>query len=157
MISYIKGEHRLRVFESRILSLILRSKKDGNGEWRRLQNEELLSWNRSPNIVRVINLPSTYRDRLTSVMLQWLHLITIPLWMLKIWIYMRAGAWTRLSSSTLQHANHMIVYQICESRSEFVWVFHSKGTDSWEKGWFTCISHKHANLISMYSYTSPFM
>ena len=29
-------------------------KRDGNGEWRRLHNEELHSWHYSPNIVRVI-------------------------------------------------------------------------------------------------------
>ena len=33
---------------------MLESKKDANGEWRRLHNEELHSLYRSPNIVRVI-------------------------------------------------------------------------------------------------------
>ena len=31
-------------------------KKDANGEWRRLDNEELHSLFHSPNLVRVINL-----------------------------------------------------------------------------------------------------
>ena len=50
----LKEEHRIRVFENRILSLIFVSKRDANGEWRRFHNEELHSFYRSPNIVRVI-------------------------------------------------------------------------------------------------------
>ena len=42
------------VFENRILRRIFGTKKDENGEWRRLQKEELHSLYRSPNIVRVI-------------------------------------------------------------------------------------------------------
>ena len=34
-------EHRLRVFENRMLRRSFRPKKDENGEWRRLHNEEL--------------------------------------------------------------------------------------------------------------------
>ena len=40
------------VFENRILRRIFGPKRDENGEWRRLHNEELLYF--SPNIVRVI-------------------------------------------------------------------------------------------------------
>ena len=47
-------ERRLRVFENRILRQIFGPKRDENGEWRRLHNEELHSLFRSPNIVRVI-------------------------------------------------------------------------------------------------------
>jgi hypothetical protein len=50
----VREEHRLRVFENRILRRIFGPKKDGNGEWRRLPNEELHSLYRSSNIVRVI-------------------------------------------------------------------------------------------------------
>ena len=44
----------LRKFENRILRQIFGHKKDENGNWRRLHNEKLHSFNRSPNIVRVI-------------------------------------------------------------------------------------------------------
>ena len=49
----LREESRLRVFENRILSQIFGSKRDENGEWRRLYNEELHSLYRSLNIVRV--------------------------------------------------------------------------------------------------------
>ena len=47
-------ESRLRVFEYRIIRRIFGPKRDENGVWRRLHNEELHSLYRSPNIVRVI-------------------------------------------------------------------------------------------------------
>ena len=50
----LREECRLRVFENRILRRIFVSKRDYNGEWRRLHNKELHSLYRSPNIVRVI-------------------------------------------------------------------------------------------------------
>ena len=50
----LREEFRLRVFENRILRQILGPKRDENGEWRRLHNEELHSLYHSPNIVRVI-------------------------------------------------------------------------------------------------------
>ena len=46
----IREEFRLRVFENMILELIFGPKRDENGEWRRLHNEELNSLYRSPNI-----------------------------------------------------------------------------------------------------------
>ena len=53
MISCIKRGMQARVFENRILRRIFGPKRDENGEWRRLHNEEL-SLYRSHNIVRVI-------------------------------------------------------------------------------------------------------
>ena len=50
----LREEGRLRVSENRILRRIFGLKRDPNGEWRRLHNEELHSLYRSPNIVRVI-------------------------------------------------------------------------------------------------------
>ena len=46
--------HKLKVFENRFLWRIFRSKKDENGEWRRLNNEELHCLYRAANIVTVI-------------------------------------------------------------------------------------------------------
>ena len=50
----LREESRLRVFENRILRRIFRPKRDENGEWRRVHNEELHSLHHSANIVRVI-------------------------------------------------------------------------------------------------------
>jgi hypothetical protein len=50
----LREEHRLRVFENRVLRRIFGPKRDElTGEWRRLQNEELYELY-SPNIMRVI-------------------------------------------------------------------------------------------------------
>jgi hypothetical protein len=50
----LREEHRLRVFENRVLRRIVRSlTKEGVGSWRRQHNEELHNFYTSPNI-RVI-------------------------------------------------------------------------------------------------------
>ena len=51
----LREEHRLRVFENRVLRRIFGPKREGvTGEWRKLHNEELNDLYSSPNIVRVI-------------------------------------------------------------------------------------------------------
>jgi hypothetical protein len=48
-------EHRLRVFENRVLRRLFGPKMEEDGSWRKLHNDELHSLYSSPNIVRVIN------------------------------------------------------------------------------------------------------
>jgi hypothetical protein len=47
-------EHRLRVFENRVLRRIFGPKREEDGSWRKLRNDELHSLYFLPNIVRVI-------------------------------------------------------------------------------------------------------
>jgi hypothetical protein len=51
----LREEHRLRVFENRVLRRIFGPKRDKvMGEWRKLHNEELCDWYPSPSIIRII-------------------------------------------------------------------------------------------------------
>jgi len=51
----LREEHRLRMFENRVLRRIFGPKRDEvTGEWRKPHNEELNDLYCSPNIVRVI-------------------------------------------------------------------------------------------------------
>jgi len=53
----LREEHRLRVFENRVLRRIFGPKRDKvTGEWRKLHKEELNDLYSSPNIVQVIKL-----------------------------------------------------------------------------------------------------
>ena len=49
----LKGGTQPRIFENRILRRIFGPKRNENGDWRRLHNEELHSLYRSPNIASV--------------------------------------------------------------------------------------------------------
>jgi hypothetical protein len=51
----LREEHRLRVFENRVLREILVPKRDEvTGQWRRLHNGQLTDLYCSPNIIQVI-------------------------------------------------------------------------------------------------------
>jgi hypothetical protein len=50
----LEEEHRLRVFENRVLRRIFGPKREEHGSWRKLRNDELHNLYSSPNIVRVI-------------------------------------------------------------------------------------------------------
>jgi hypothetical protein len=51
----VREEHKLRVFENRVLRRIFRPKRDGvMGGWRKLHNKELHNLYSSPSIIRII-------------------------------------------------------------------------------------------------------
>jgi hypothetical protein len=50
----LREEHRLRVFENRVLRRIFGPKREEDRSWRKLHKDELHSLYSSPNIVRVI-------------------------------------------------------------------------------------------------------
>jgi hypothetical protein len=50
----LREEHRLRVFENRVLRRIFGPKREEDGSCRKLRNDELHGLYSSPNIVRVI-------------------------------------------------------------------------------------------------------
>jgi hypothetical protein len=50
----VREEHRLRVFENRVLKRIYGPKREEDESWRKFHNDELHSLYSSPNIVRVI-------------------------------------------------------------------------------------------------------
>jgi hypothetical protein len=50
----LREEHTLRVFENRVLRRIFGPKREEDGSWRKLHNDEIHSLYSSPNIVKVI-------------------------------------------------------------------------------------------------------
>jgi hypothetical protein len=55
LVSEVKGENRLRVFENRVLRRIFGPMRDEvTGGWRKLHNEELHNLYSSPSIIRMI-------------------------------------------------------------------------------------------------------
>jgi hypothetical protein len=55
LVSHIGEEHRLRVFENRIMRRIFGPKRDGvTGDWRKSHNEKLHYLYSSPDIIRQI-------------------------------------------------------------------------------------------------------
>jgi hypothetical protein len=51
----LREEHRLRVFESRVLRKLFGTERDEmKGDWRKLHNEELHNLYSSPSIIRMI-------------------------------------------------------------------------------------------------------
>jgi hypothetical protein len=50
----LRGPHRLGVFENRAFRRIFGAKREEDGSWRKLHNDELHNLYSSPNIVRVI-------------------------------------------------------------------------------------------------------
>jgi hypothetical protein len=50
----LREEHRLRVFENRVLRRIFGSKREEDGSWRKLCNDELHKLYSSLNIVRML-------------------------------------------------------------------------------------------------------
>jgi hypothetical protein len=49
-----REEHRLRVFENKVLRRIYGPKRGEHGSWRKLHNDELRDLYSTPNIVKVI-------------------------------------------------------------------------------------------------------
>jgi hypothetical protein len=57
LVSHLREEHRLRVFENRVLRRIFAPKKDEvTGEWRKLHSEELHNFYSSPDVIRHVKL-----------------------------------------------------------------------------------------------------
>jgi hypothetical protein len=53
----LREEHRLRLFENRVLRRTFEPKRDEmTGEWRKLHNKELRDLYSSPSIIRIIKL-----------------------------------------------------------------------------------------------------
>jgi hypothetical protein len=54
LVSHFEEDYILTVFENRVLRRIFGPKREEDGSWRKLHNDELHNLYSSPNIVRVI-------------------------------------------------------------------------------------------------------
>jgi hypothetical protein len=55
LVSHTKEEHKLSIFQKRVLRIIFGTKKEKvTGGWKRLHNEKVNNFYASPNISRVI-------------------------------------------------------------------------------------------------------
>jgi hypothetical protein len=55
MVSALREEHRLKMFENRVLSIIFGSKRgEVTGGWRQLYNEELHNLYSLPSVIRMM-------------------------------------------------------------------------------------------------------
>jgi hypothetical protein len=68
-------EHRLRVFENRVLRRIFGPKRDEvTGGWRKLHNEELHNLYSSPSIIRMIkSRRTTWAEHVARMERRWMH------------------------------------------------------------------------------------
>jgi hypothetical protein len=77
----LKEEHRLRVFENRVLRKIFgRKRGEVTGEWRRLHNEEINVLVFSPNIIRVIRSRMMRWAEHVVSMVEWSGTFKIMVW-----------------------------------------------------------------------------
>jgi hypothetical protein len=53
LVTTFREEHRLRVFENRVLGIFGPKRDEATGDWRKLHNEELHNFYSSPSIIRI--------------------------------------------------------------------------------------------------------
>jgi hypothetical protein len=69
-LSLLREEYRLRIYENRVLKIFVR-KREEDGSWRKLHNDELHGLCSSPNIVREIWIDGANWIRLAQHRVWW--------------------------------------------------------------------------------------